>query len=66
VQAGFISASQKVKILAKGSLSANLHVVADAFSAAAVKAIEAAGGKAQLVSEFTAPPQKEENKAIEE
>ncbi len=65
VQAGYISATQKVKILAQGSLTANLHVVADAFSAAAVKAIEAAGGKAQLISEFTAP-QKEENKAIEE
>ncbi|MDD2560263.1 MAG: 50S ribosomal protein L15 [Bacteroidales bacterium] len=65
LQAGFISSTQKVKILAKGSLSASLQVVADAFSATAVKAIEAAGGTAQLASEFAAP-EKAETKAIEE
>ncbi|MDD4640144.1 MAG: 50S ribosomal protein L15 [Bacteroidales bacterium] len=65
LQAGFISATQKVKILAKGSLSAKLQVIADAFSAPAVKAIEAAGGKAQLTSEFQAP-EKTETKTIEE
>ncbi len=65
LQAGFISATQKVKILAKGSISASLHVIADAFSAAAVKAIEAAGGKTQLTNEFTAP-EKAETKTIEE
>lgn len=45
-EAGFISSSQLVKILGKGILTAKLEVTANAFSASAVKAIEAAGGKA--------------------
>lgn len=44
VEAGFISSSQVVKILGKGTLTAKLDVTANAFSASAVKAIEAAGG----------------------
>jgi large subunit ribosomal protein L15 len=46
VEAGFVSESQLVKILGKGSLTAKLEVTANAFSASAIKAIEAAGGKA--------------------
>lgn len=65
LQSGFISGSQKVKILAKGNLSASLHVIADAFSASAQKAIEAAGGKVQLTTELQAPEQAE-TKTIEE
>ncbi len=45
-EAGYISSSQLVKILGKGSLTAKLEVSANAFSASAIKAIEAAGGKA--------------------
>jgi large subunit ribosomal protein L15 len=41
---GFISASQLVKILAKGELSAKLDVTAHAFSKKAEEAITAAGG----------------------
>jgi large subunit ribosomal protein L15 len=44
--AGFISTSQNVKILGKGTLTLKLDVTANAFSASAVKAIEAAGGSA--------------------
>lgn len=46
VEAGFVSESHLVKILGKGSLTAKLEVTANAFSASAIKAIEAAGGKA--------------------
>lgn len=42
--AGFISASQLVKILAKGTLSAKIDVEAHAFSKKAEEAITAAGG----------------------
>lgn len=42
--AGFISASQLVKILAKGSLSVKVDVEAHAFSKKAEEAITAAGG----------------------
>ncbi|WP_300935768.1 50S ribosomal protein L15 [uncultured Muribaculum sp.] len=42
--AGFISNSQLVKILAKGTVTRALSVEANAFSQAAQKAIEAAGG----------------------
>lgn len=42
--AGFISASQLVKILAKGALSAKIDVEAHAFSKKAEEAITAAGG----------------------
>lgn len=43
-QAGFISASQLVKILAKGSISVKVDVTAHAFSKKAEEAIVAAGG----------------------
>lgn len=46
VKAGFISSSQKVKILGKGNLTAKLEVSAHAFSKAAETAITAAGGVA--------------------
>lgn len=42
--AGFISKTQLVKILAKGTVTRALAVEANAFSQAAQKAIEAAGG----------------------
>ncbi|MDR2918455.1 MAG: 50S ribosomal protein L15 [Tannerella sp.] len=42
--AGFISATQLVKILAKGTLSAKIDVEAHAFSKKAEEAITAAGG----------------------
>jgi len=42
--AGYINRSQLVKILAKGSVNRALTVEANAFSAAAQAAIEAAGG----------------------
>ena len=42
--AGFINKKQLVKILANGEVNRKLHVEANAFSAAAEKAIEAAGG----------------------
>lgn len=44
IQAGFITKSQLVKILAKGSLTAKLEVEAHAFSKAAEDAIVTAGG----------------------
>lgn len=44
IQADFITKSQLVKILAKGSLTAKLEVEAHAFSKAAEDAIVAAGG----------------------
>ncbi len=44
IQAGFITKSQLVKILAKGSLTAKLEVEAHAFSKATEDAIVAAGG----------------------
>ena len=42
--AGFISKNQLVKVLAKGELTAKIEVSANAFSKAAVEAIEKAGG----------------------
>ena len=44
MDAGFVSGNQLVKILAKGELTSKLEVSAHAFSAAAVAAIEKAGG----------------------
>jgi large subunit ribosomal protein L15 len=44
VNAGFISSSQLVKILGKGTLTAKLEVSAHAFSKTAESAIQAAGG----------------------
>lgn len=46
VKAGFISSSQKVKILGKGELTVKLEVSAHAFSKSAEAAITAAGGVA--------------------
>ena len=43
-QAGYISSRQLVKILAEGTLTLAINVEANAFSAAAQKAIEEAGG----------------------
>lgn len=44
IEAGFISASQLVKILGNGNLSVKLDVEAHAFSKSAESAIQAAGG----------------------
>ncbi|MDD4921587.1 MAG: 50S ribosomal protein L15 [Bacteroidales bacterium] len=44
IEAGFISTSQLVKVLGKGTLTVKLDVTANAFSASAIKAIEAVGG----------------------
>ncbi len=44
VAAGFISSSQKVKILGKGALTLKLDVQAHAFSKTAITVIETAGG----------------------
>lgn len=64
LNAGYISATQLVKILGKGSLTAKINVTADAFSASAMKAIEAAGGKAVVFGmEEVAEEQAEEPKA---
>lgn len=49
VEAGFVSSTQMVKILGKGTLTAKLEVSANAFSASAIKAIEAVGGKAVTI-----------------
>jgi len=46
VNAGFISSNQLVKILGKGTLTAQLEVSAHAFSKTAESAIQAAGGTA--------------------
>ncbi|MBP5318048.1 MAG: 50S ribosomal protein L15 [Paludibacteraceae bacterium] len=46
IAAGFISNKQLVKVLAKGELTAKIEVSANAFSKAAVEAIEKAGGSA--------------------
>jgi len=48
VEAGFVSSHELVKILGKGTLTAKLEVSANAFSASAIKAIEAAGGTATV------------------
>ena len=46
IEAGFISKSQLVKVLANGELKSKPEVEAHAFSKAAQSAIEAVGGKA--------------------
>ncbi len=46
VEAGFVSTSDKVKVLGNGTLTKNLTVTAHAFSKSAQAAIEAQGGKA--------------------
>ena len=45
IAAGFISASQLVKVLGNGTLTAKVDVQAHAFSKTAVAAIEAVGGQ---------------------
>jgi len=47
-EAGFVSSSQLVKVLGKGILTVKLDVTANAFSASAIKAIEAVGGTATI------------------
>lgn len=49
IDAGMISKKQKVKILAKGELSAKLNVEAHAFSKSAQEAIEKVGGTVKIV-----------------
>lgn len=46
IEAGFLKSKQVVKILGNGTLTSKLDVTAHAFSASAIKAIEASGGKA--------------------
>lgn len=46
IASGFISKNDKVKILGRGELTAKVDVKAHAFSASALKAIEANGGQA--------------------
>jgi large subunit ribosomal protein L15 len=48
-KAGLINTQQPVKILAKGSLKKALNVKAHKFSEAAKRAIETAGGKAEVI-----------------
>ncbi len=48
-QAGFVSRKQLVKILANGTLTVKLEVEANAFSAAAEKAITEAGGSIKKI-----------------
>ena len=49
IEAGFISSSQLVKVLGNGKLEKKLTVKANKFSATAVEAIEALGGKAEVI-----------------
>ena len=46
VEAGYVSASQLVKVLGNGSLTTKLDIEANAFSKSAIAAIEAVGGNA--------------------
>ncbi|MFI3331444.1 MAG: 50S ribosomal protein L15 [Rikenellaceae bacterium] len=46
IEAGFVSKTQLVKVLAKGTISKKLEVTAHAFSKSAIAAIEAQGGTA--------------------
>ena len=46
VEAGYVSANQLVKVLGNGSLTTKLDIEANAFSKAAVAAIDAVGGNA--------------------
>lgn len=46
---GLVSKTDRVKILGRGALEAKIEVKAHAFSAAAIKAIEAAGGVATQI-----------------
>lgn len=49
IEAGMINKKQKVKILAKGELTAKLNVEAHAFSKTAQEAIKKAGGTVKIV-----------------
>ena len=49
IQAGFASKGELVKVLGNGEITAAVEVKANAFSASAVKKIEAAGGKAIVI-----------------
>jgi large subunit ribosomal protein L15 len=46
---GFISKNDRVKILGRGELKTKLDITAHAFSATAIKAIEASGGTATKI-----------------
>ncbi|MBW7845773.1 MAG: 50S ribosomal protein L15 [Bacteroidia bacterium] len=46
---GFVSKNDVIKVLGRGELKTALQVQAHAFSATAIKAIEAAGGKAETI-----------------
>ena len=46
INAGFVSSSQLVKILAKGTITSSLEIIAHAFSKTAEEAITKAGGTA--------------------
>lgn len=46
---GFVSKNDVIKVLGRGELKAAIQVKAHAFSASAIKAIEAAGGKAETI-----------------
>jgi large subunit ribosomal protein L15 len=49
VDNGFISKNDIIKVLGRGEIKLAINVKAHAFSASAVKAIEAAGGKAETI-----------------
>lgn len=49
VENGLVSKSSLVKILGRGELTSKVEVTAHGFSASAVKAIEATGGKANKI-----------------
>lgn len=49
IENGLASRKDLVKVLGRGTLSAKLEVTAHAFSAAAIAAIEAAGGKVNKI-----------------
>lgn len=46
---GFVSKNDIIKVLGRGELKSAIQVKAHAFSASAIKAIEAAGGKAETI-----------------
>jgi len=49
IEAGLLSKNSLIKVLGNGSVKLKLTVKANAFSASAIKAIETAGGAAELV-----------------
>ena len=46
---GFVSKNDRIKVLGRGEIKSAIQVKAHAFSASAIKAIEAAGGKAETI-----------------